>query len=110
MAVSTYFDQLLSTKPSLHELCEHVRVGSKWYNLGVLLKLDAEKLESIREKSEDSTFNLTKMFELWLMTNPNATRREIIEALHSDAISEHDVAEKYERSFKKGEYTQNYYS
>ena len=108
MAVSKYFDQFLSTKPSLHELTEHIRVSSKWYSLGVLLKLDAKKLEGIRAKNEDSTFKLIKMFQLWLMTNPNATRREIIEALQNDAISEHAIAEKYEKSFKKGEYTQKY--
>ena len=35
------------------------------------------------------------MFELWLSTKPNATRREIIETLNTDAIGEITIAERY---------------
>ena len=34
------FEKLLEEKPTLDELCEHIRIGSKWYQLGILLKLD----------------------------------------------------------------------
>ena len=78
---ATYFNQFLNVKPSIHELCEHVRVNTKWYKFGVLLSLDTTKLDTIRVMTGDDYFKALKMFELWLNTNPKATRREIIETL-----------------------------
>ena len=92
---SNYFDQFLNGKPTVHELYEHVRVGTNWHKLGVLLKLDIKKLNDIRSLNEDSDFKSLKMFELWLSSKPNATRREIIETLKKDAIGEITVAERY---------------
>ena len=66
---SNYFDQFLNGKPTVHELYEHVRVGTNWYKLGVLLKLDIKKLNDIRSLNEDSDFKSLKMFELWLLHN-----------------------------------------
>ena len=76
-----YFQQFLNEKPTVTELLEHVRVDTKWYTFGVLLKLDTLKLDDIRLINEATDFKVLKMFELWLTTNPNATRREIIETL-----------------------------
>ena len=92
---SNYFDQFLNGKPTVHELYEHVRVGTNWHKLGVLLKLDIKKLNDIRSLNEDSDFKSLKMFELWLSSKPNATRREIIETLKKDAIGDITVAERY---------------
>ena len=103
MAVSTYFDQFLNGKPAVHELYEHVRVGTNWYKLGVLLKLDITKLNDIRSLNEDSDFKSLKMFELWLSSKPNATRREIIVALKKEALGENAIAERYVSALKEGE-------
>ena len=92
---SNYFDQFLNGKPTVHELYEHVRVGTNWHKLGILLKLDIKKLNDIRSLNEDSDFKSLKMFELWLSSKPNATRREIIETLKKDVIGEITVAERY---------------
>lgn len=54
MATSTtYFNQFLDVKPTLDELCEHIKVNMKWYKFGLLLKLDTTKLEAIRMMNED---------------------------------------------------------
>ena len=92
---SIYFNQFLNGKPTLAELYEHVRIGTKWYTFGVLLKLNTTELDGIRVMNEDSSFKTLKMFELWLSTNPKATRREIIETLQKQAICENVVAEQY---------------
>ena len=41
------FEEILEEKPTLDELCEHIRIGSKWYQLGIQLKLNTKKLEDI---------------------------------------------------------------
>ena len=96
-------NQLLSGKPTLAELCEHVRIGTKWYSFGVLLKLDTCKLDDIRVLNEDIDFKTLKMFELWLSSKPNATRREIIETLKKPAIGENIVAEQYKHALMECE-------
>ena len=95
MAAPTNFEQFLNGKPSVHELYEHVRVGTNWQKLGVLLKLDTRKLNDIKLLNEDSDIKSLKMFELWLSSDPNPTRREIIETLKKPGISENAIAEQY---------------
>ena len=99
----TGFEAFLNKKPTLDELCRHVRVETKWYTFGVLLKLDTYKLEGIRLMNEDSGFKAIKMFELWLSSNPTATRREIIETLRTEAIGEKTIAEDYNKALKESE-------
>ena len=41
------FEEILAERPTFDELCEHIRIGSKWYQLETLLKLDAKKLDDI---------------------------------------------------------------
>ena len=90
------FEKLLEEKPSLDELCEHIRIGSKWYQLGIQLKLNAKKLEDIHKLPDDSTYKTTKMFELWLDTKPDATRRQVVDALKKKVIEENTIAHEYE--------------
>ena len=90
-------EEVLNPRPPIHELIEHVRIDAYWYKFGVLLKLDTTKLEAIRTMNEDCSFKATKMFELWLDTNPNATRKEIIETLRKPAIGMNTIAEEYEK-------------
>ena len=90
------FEKLLEEKPTLDELCEHIRIGDKWYQFGILLKLDSKKLNDIHRRPDDSTYNTLKMFELWLNTKPHATRRQIIDALRKEVIKENTIAHDYE--------------
>ena len=101
---SSYFNQFLNGKPTLKELCEHVRVGTKWYKFGVLLKLDTNELENIRMMNGDSGFKAIKMFELWLSSNPKTMRREIIETLQKPTIEENVIAEEYKKALVESEY------
>ena len=90
------FKKLLEEKPTLDELCEHIRIGSKWYQFGILLKLDSKKLDDIHRQPDDSTFKTLKMFELWLDTNPHSTRRQVIDFLRKEVIEENTIAHDYE--------------
>ena len=42
-------DDILNEKPTIKELCEYIHIGSKWYQLGIILKLDVKKLEDIHK-------------------------------------------------------------
>ena len=95
------FEKVLEERPTLNELCEHVRIGSKWYQLGIILKLDSISLESIKMPSEDFSYKTSKMFKLWLDINPHPTRRQVIDALRSDFIGENVIAIKYEETLRK---------
>ena len=95
------FEEILEEKPSLDELCEHIHIGGKWYQFGILLKLDSKKLDDIRRQPDDSTYKTLKMFELWLDTNPDATRRQVIDTLKKEVIEENTVAHKYEQLLQK---------
>ena len=101
MAVEGSFENFLKGKPTLHELCEDLRVDSIWYKLGVVLKLDITKLEDISKLNETLDVKAAKMFELWLNSSGNATRREIIEALRKPDIGESLAADKYVQTLKQ---------
>ena len=94
--VST-FEEILEEKPTLDELCEHIVIGTKWYQLGIQLKLDVTQLDVINEQNSDVTQKTSKMFQLWLSTNPLATRRHVLEALRKRMIGENNVANEYEK-------------
>ena len=98
------FESFLGESPTLDELYEHVKLGTKWYEFGVLLKLDSKKLNGIEELNKDVERKALKMFELWLNTSTNATRRQVLETLRKDGIREVAVAEEYEKILSR-EYT-----
>ena len=79
----TDFEAFLNKKPTLDELCWHIRVDTEWYKFGVLLKLDTTKLEGIRVMSNTSSFKTVKVFELWLSFNHTSTRRKVIQSLRT---------------------------
>ena len=94
-------EYILGLKPSLSELCENVRVGTKWFNFGVLLNLNVNDLDDINSSYEGSDVKTTKMFDLWLKTYPNATRKDIISTLKKVTIGEITVADNYEMYLKE---------
>ena len=94
------FEKILAEKPTLTELCEHIRIGGNWYQLGIQLNLDHKRLNDIHKLPEDSTYKTTKMFELWLDTNPHATRRQVLDALRKEVIKENTIAHEYEQTLK----------
>lgn len=54
---------------------------------GVLLKLDTAKLDDIEDLYQDTHLQAIKMFQLWLETNPNATRMQVIYTLQKEVFS-----------------------
>ena len=91
------FEMLLQKKPTLDELCEHIVIGTKWYQLGIQLKLDVTQLDVIDKETSDVTRKTSKMFQLWLSTSPLATRRHVLEALRKRVIGEGNIANEYEK-------------
>ena len=99
MAVSNF----LSEKPTLCELSENINIGTKWYEFGVLLKLDTDKLDDIKVMDGDVNMKTFKMFEFWLSASPNGSRGEIIETLRKQTIDENIIADEYKKTLTKGE-------
>ena len=89
------FDAFLNEKPTLTELFQHVSISTKWYQFGVLLEINNAKLDSIAKDYQGSDMKALKMFELWLSSNPSASRKQIIDTLKTEAIGENTVAEEY---------------
>ena len=99
----------LNGKPTVDELYQHVTISTKWYKFGELLKLDTSgDLDNIDQQYKDDDSKVLKMFELWLSTSPNPTRREIIDTLLNSVINESVLAEKYMKGLRESEYRTNY--
>lgn len=81
----------MDVKPPLPELLQHANIGVHWYNVGILLKIEAKKLDEIQQEHCNK---LPKMYHLWLELNPKATRRQLIEALK--CIGQNSTAAEYE--------------
>ena len=95
------FEKILEERPTVAELCEHIRIGDNWYQLGTQLNIDHWRLEDINQLPKDSIHKTTKMFELWLDTNSVATRRQVLDTLRKDVIKQIAVACMYEEALKK---------
>ena len=95
------YEDILNGKPSLDELCEHVCISDNWFQMGIMLKLNSRKLNDIEQQQGDGVHKMTKMFEHWLKTNPNASRRQIVETLKMDGIEEITLAQNYEMHLKE---------
>ena len=100
-ALNLSFEQIIEEKPTLDELCEYIDIGDEWDHLGILLKLNPKKLGDIHGQSGDHTYKTSKMFELWLGTNPCATRKQVIDALKKKVIEENTIAHEYEEELRK---------
>ena len=92
------FDAFLNGKPTLSELFKHVSISTKWYQFGVLLEINSTKLNCIEQDCQGSDMKALKMFELWLCSNPSASRKKIIDTLETEAIGENTIAEKYRKT------------
>ena len=104
MAGQRTVKQCLDEKPSLKELCEHIRLGPNWELLGGQLELDSRKLESIRQSNKDDSFKTREMFKLWLSTNSHRTRKQIVDTLRSNFIGMNSTADEYEKVLVQGKY------
>ncbi|XP_019864464.1 PREDICTED: uncharacterized protein LOC109593808 [Amphimedon queenslandica] len=92
-------ESLLDSRPSLPELMYEVSFESKWYDIGVMLGLESDKLDAIRYSSVSERNKTSDMYKLWLDSKPQATRREVIKALEDMELNRQ--ATKYKKSLRK---------
>ena len=86
----------LTEKPTLAELQEHVRTN-KWHELGLQLHLDGISLDAIRLSNSTVEDRRREMFSLFLSTDTQATRKQILEAMRTKSVEEMSMADGYEK-------------
>ena len=89
----------LDETPVLSFVCDVVRVV-KWYEIGIQLKLDETSLNEIDRDNPTTSLKRTKMFGLWLTTQPNATNRQLLDVLRLKGVGENKIAKQYEEIIK----------
>ena len=88
----------IEKKPILSVVCSVVKT-KKWHQLGIQLNVDETSLTEI-DKNNPSGLKKTRMFEEWLKTQPNATNRQLLNALRLKVVGEDTLAEQYEERIK----------
>ena len=104
MTAVASLEEILNEKPSLQELCEHIRLGPNWELFGDQLGLDSIELKSIRQLIKDDRYKTRKMFKLWLSTNSHPTRKQIVDTLRSNFVGMNSTADEYEKVLVQGKY------
>ena len=99
-AEDSSFDEILNGKPTIDELCAHVPISTNWYIMGTQLKVDVKKLNEIDDLSKPVPYKVSKMYELWLDTNPQATRKQVLDTLKMEAVGQKSLAQQYETMLK----------
>jgi len=76
--------------------------ADKWYDIGLELlhPRDEIYLKSIRTGKHETIESCTKMLDLWLDRQPNATWNQLIDALRSPGVELFDVASTIEDLLK----------
>jgi len=102
------FDSILrlliaeNNRPTLKLLNKLVKphVTTKWYDLGIEL-LEVEDLKTLDEIQSnyprDASMCCTKMFQLWLDGQPEASWRQLLQALRELNIEMYELANKIEQ-------------
>ena len=86
----------MEDKPELAELVDQVRTN-RWYNLGLQLQLKDDDLEAIRLDCYNVEDRRREMFRKWLRTVPDASRKQLLAALKTEAVAEIRMAHEYEK-------------
>lgn len=94
VTMSQSLEKVWHERPALDELLEYIRI-SKQYLLGVMLKIDPEKLDEIKDL--ETLEAITQMFRIWLTGNPDASHQHILDALRKKLLEEITVAENYRK-------------
>ena len=76
-------------------------VKNKWYQIGLFLKIDEEKLKSFKHKSGISKQgkSLNEVLSTYISTNSNPSWCTIAECLRSTEVGRPDLAEAIERKY-----------
>ena len=91
----------MDDRPELAELVEHVRTN-KWHELGLQLHLEDNDLVAIRRQCHHNISECRReMFSNWLTNTTDASRKQILKALRTRAVSEIYMAKEYEQYIKQ---------
>ena len=91
----------MDDRPELAELVENVRTN-KWHELGLQLNLEDNDLVAIRRQCHHVISECRReMFSNWLTNTTDASRKQILKALKTRAVSEIYMARQYELYIKQ---------
>ena len=95
-------------RPTLKELNKLVKKSAsfKWYDLGIELlePEDIHELDEIQKNyPRDTSMCCTKMFQLWLDKQPDASWSHLIEALKESSIEMNELANAIEQELQSQE-------
>ena len=86
----------MDERPNLAELQEQVRTIN-WHELGLQLTLEENDLVAINTQYRGSVVDCRReMFRKWLDNTSSPTRKQLLTALKTRAVSEIHMAKKYE--------------
>ena len=87
-------DGLITVLEELHEAC------TKWYYIGLTLKVPASTLDGIEAQSNDQKKCLLRVIQHWLKTvDPKPTWQALVDALRSRLVEEHPLASSIEEKY-----------
>ena len=68
--------------------------NKKWYEIGLLLKVDLATLDAIDEEEKESSKKLLRMLKHWLQAGTNRSWEALDKALRNKTVARSDVADK----------------
>ena len=67
---------------------------TKWHQIGMLLNVDVNTLDSIKDEENDNSKRLLRMLTHWLQAGKNQTWMALDKALRNKMVARRDVADK----------------
>ena len=67
---------------------------TKWYQIGMLLNVDVNTLDSIEDEEKDNSKKLLRMLKHWLQAGTNRSWEAVDKALRNKMVARPDVADK----------------
>ena len=90
-AMELSLDDLVTVRKELHE------ARTKWYDIGLELKVPVGTLDSIEAQSDDAKKCLLDTLKHWLKTvDPKPTWQALVDALRSCVVEENQLANSLE--------------
>ena len=74
-------------------------VSVKWYNIGMQLRVEIDRLDAVKEQYNHPSNCLRETLKIWLKTYPSPTWSNVVEALRSSTIGEPKLAADLECNY-----------
>ena len=78
---------------------ESFAARSKWYDLGLMLKVPVNSLDSIRSQFDDKSEQLREMLKSWLKSTHKPSWVSLVNALSCRAVGEIKLAKALEEKY-----------